>query len=103
MRKKKKEFLSQYLLQEAKISRLKTMMKINPEFRESYEKSLAEALKLRNDIEEKIARVDGGVLSEVLYQKYIFGKTLEDISFTINYSPRHTERLHIRALDMFEM
>lgn len=103
MRNEKKKYLSTYLLQETKISRFKTMIKINPEMREEYEKEIAEALELRKTIEAQIAAVDGGILTELLYQKYVFGKTLEDISYILNYSPRHIERLHIKALDIFKM
>jgi len=103
MRKTKKEYLSQYLLQEAKISRLKTMIKLNPKLKEYYENDISAAEALRNDIENKISAVDGGILSELLFQKYVFGKTLEDISYVLNYSPRQVERMHIKALDEFKM
>lgn len=103
MRQKKKEYLRNYLLQETKISRLKTLSKINPELKPRYDRGIKEALDLRQEIEAKITAVDGGILSEVLFQKYVFGKTLEDISYVLNYSPRHIERLHIKALDKFQM
>ena len=44
---------------------------------------------------------DGGVLSEILYLKYVLGKTLSEIGFIINYSQRQTERLHRMALEKF--
>lgn len=103
MRQKKKEYLSSYLLQETKINRLKKMADLNPELAPQYSKALNEALLLRIKIERQISEVDSGILSEVLYQKYIFGKTLEDISVILNYSTRHIERLHIKALDLFKM
>lgn len=103
MRKKKKEYLSSYLLQEVKITRIRNMMILNPELKPYYESVLNDALALRAKIEKQIANVDNGILSELLYQKYIFGKTLEDISIILNYSTRHIERLHIKALDLFEM
>ncbi len=103
MRKKKKEYLSQYLLQETKINRIRTMINVNPELKETYETELNKALSLRVKIEKQINAVDGGILSELLCQKYIFGKTLEDISVILNYSTRHIERLHIKALDRFEI
>jgi DNA-directed RNA polymerase specialized sigma subunit len=103
MRQKKKEYLSSYLLQETKINRLRKMADINPEMQLEYANSLNEALLLRMKIEKQISQVDGNVLSEVLFQKYIFGKTLEDIAAVLNYSTRHIERLHIKALDKFKM
>ncbi len=103
MRKEKKEYLSSYLLQETKINRIRNMANVNPELKVHYDNALKEALELRLKIEKQISEVDGGVLSELLYQKYIFGKTLEDISLILNYSTRHIERMHIKALDMFKM
>ncbi|MGI6279557.1 MAG: hypothetical protein ACOYJS_03235 [Acutalibacteraceae bacterium] len=103
MREKKKEYLKQYLLQEAKISRLQTMAELNPEKKGEYDRLIQGAINLRREIEEKIAAVDGGILSELLFQKYVFGRTLDDISCILNYSPRHIERLHIKALEKFNM
>lgn len=103
MRQEKKKYLNQYLLQEAKISRLKAMSKITPELKSDYEAQINESLELRREIERKINQVDGDILSELLFQKYIFGKTLEDIACILNYSLRHIERLHIKALDKFKI
>lgn len=103
MRQEKKKYLSSYLLQETKINRIRNMSVVNPELKPQYDKELNEVLDLRLKIEKQIAKVDGGILSELLCQKYIFGKTLEDISLVLNYSTRHIERLHIKALDKFEM
>ena len=103
MRQAKKEYLNSYLLQEAKISRIKNLMQLNPELIEDYRRELNCSLELRQKIEKQINSVDGGVLSELLFQKYVFGKTLEDISYVLNYSTRHIERLHIKALEKFKM
>ncbi len=103
MRQKKKRYLSSYLLQEYKITRMRSMMLLNPELCKNYKKEISNALKLRQKIERQIQNVDGGILSEVLSQKYIFGKTLENIGYTLNYSQRHIERLHTKALDKFKM
>lgn len=103
MREEKKKYLKQYLLQESKISRLKTMSQVNPEFKENYDILIEKSLALRSKIEEQISSVDDDILSEVLFQKYVFGKTLEDISCILNYSIRQIERLHIKALDKFKM
>ncbi len=103
MRKTKKEYLSSYLLQEPKINRLRKMADLNPELELQYKDALNEALLLRIKIERQINEVDGGVLSELLYQKYIFGKTLEDIADILNYSTRHIERMHTKALEKFKM
>ena len=93
----KKSYLNSYLLQELRIKRLKKLIDINPN--EEYKKDLQQAFLLRENIEKSINNVDGAILSEILFQKYVFGKTLEEISFIINYSHRHTERLHKKAIE----
>ena len=103
MSKEKKEYLSLYLLQSEKIRRLRETALQNPEEKEKYILQIKTAQSLRREIEEKIEAVDGGVLSELLYLKYVCGKTLMQISYELNYSVRQIERLHIKALGRFEM
>jgi len=103
MQTEKKKYLSHYLLQEARINRLYEMIRINPSRKAEYETKISNCKKLREDIEEKISQVDYQLLCELLYQKYILGKTLEDIAIILNYSKRHIERLHIKALEKFKM
>lgn len=100
---KKKEYLNSYLNQEALIERFHQLLLINPENKEYYNQKILNAKALRNDIEFKISLVKDERLCELLYQKYVLGKTLEEISYIINYSKRHTERLHIKALEKFNM
>lgn len=103
MQKNKKAYLNSYLLQQTKINRLKQMAVLNPDLQNEYKKQIETSKNLRYDIEQKIAAVDGGILSELLFQKYILGRTLEEIGLVLNYSKRHTERLHIKALEKFNM
>ena len=103
MSKEKKEYLSLYLLQSEKIRRLRETALQNPEEKEKYILQIKTAQSLRREIEEKIEAVDGGVLSELLYLKYVCGKTLMQISYELNYSVRQIERLRIKALGKFEM
>ncbi len=95
----KKEYLKLYLIQESKIDRLKQMKRTNKSLKNRYDNEIKKSILLRKEIEEKIEKVDNAVLREILYNKYILGKTLEEISFIVNYSKRHVERLHIKALD----
>ena len=99
----KKEYLTSYSLQSKKIYRLTKMMYENPASRKKYEEEMRKAEALKAEIEEKISATDGGVLTELLYLKYVCGKTLEEIAFILNYSERHTERLHRKALGKFPM
>ena len=95
----KKNYLNSYLLQEIKIKRLKKQ--IDDKSNELYEAELKKAIFLRENIEREINVIDDPLLSEILFQKYVFGKTLEEISLIINYSHRHTERLHRAAIQKF--
>ncbi len=99
----KKKYLNSYLFQQSKIERLKEMSVINPELKNHYNRQIDIAKSVRHNIEDKISEIDNDIFSEVLFQKYILGKTLEEISLTINYSKRQTERLHIKALEKFKM
>lgn len=103
MNEEKKKYLSLYLLQHAKIHRLNEMICENPDKRQECLDLIEQANKIRSEIEKKIGQVDGEVLSELLFLKYVCGKTLLEISYTLNYSLRHTERLHIKALEKFKI
>lgn len=101
--KNKKKFLNSFVLQQTKIKSLEKMLVINPTKCKEYQIQINECYALRDNIEKAILLVDDEVLQEILRQKYIFGKTLEEISLIINYSKRHTERLHIKALNRLQI
>ncbi len=103
MYEEKKQYLKSYLLQQSKIDRLNNMIEINPEKKDYYTQEIENAKRIRAQIEEKISAIDDEVLSELLFQKYVFGHNLEDVGFIINYSKRQTERLHRKALEKFIM
>ena len=98
MTKESKNYLKSYLILETKLNRLNEMKKKNPEKIAYYKSEIKNVYINRNKIEEKIESVENDLSREILYNKYILGKTLEEISIEINYSKRHTERLHIKAL-----
>lgn len=99
MQKEKRKYLNSYLIQQAKINRLKEMINNNPNQKRKYIAEINSAEKLRNDIENAINSLEEPVLRELLYQKYVLGKTMEEVSYIINYSLRHSVRLHSKALD----
>lgn len=101
--KDKKEFLSSFLLQQAKINRLQSMLEDGTISNSEFEERVLKCEKKRLQIEEKIEKVDNEVLREVLTQKYLCGKTLEQIALILNFSKRHIERLHIAALEKLEL
>ena len=103
MLKSKKEYLKQYLYQETVINSLLQFSVIYPEREEEYKIEISKCNEIRKDIEEKISAVEDILLREILYNKYVFGKTLEQISYILNYSKRHIERLHIKALEKIEI
>ena len=99
----KKKYLSLYMLQHARIERLVGMLESGTGNQAECLAGIRKANELRNEIERKIKEVDGGVLSELLYLKYVCGKPLLEISFILNYSVRHTERLHKKALEKLKL
>ncbi len=103
MFEEKKQYLSSYLLQQSKIERLLLMIEKNPKKQSVYAEEIENAKKIRLQIEEKISAMDDDVLSELLFQKYVFGLNLEEVGYKINYSKRQTERLHRKALEKFVM
>ena len=99
----KKEYLKRYLLQEAKILRYKQMAQMDKQLEKFYTEKIIASQKLRKEIENKINVIDNELLVELLYQKYILGKTLDEISIILNYSKRHIERLHVKALEKIDI
>lgn len=100
---KKINYLKRYRISTAKIKRIRSMINECPEDAERYKDMFCEARSQRMKIENEIDLVDGSVLSEILSQKYICGKSLEEVGYCINYSKRQVERLHIKALQKFEI
>lgn len=94
----KREYLKKYRVLAARASRMREMARLCPENKERYDSDIKETVRLRDNIEMAVNSIDGGVLTEILSLKYICGKSLEEISFSIGYSKRQTERLHLKAL-----
>lgn len=103
MRSIKKKYLNRYLFAEKKIARYEKLTTLSKKEENNYNKAIVDSKNLRTEIENKINTLDDDILCELLFQKYIFGRTLEEISLILNYSKRHTERLHIKALEKIEI
>ena len=99
----KKDYLNTYPLQNQKIYRLTRMIEKDPSRLSKYEEEIGKCERKKAEIEARIETTDGGILSELLYLKYVCGKTLEEIAPILHYSERHTERLHRKALKLFPM
>lgn len=99
----KREYLKGYRVNRAKIMRVKEMLAESPENKEHYTKLLNQTRRFKDKIEDEIEAVDGGILSEILSQKYICGKSMEEIGYCVNYSKRQVERLHLKALEKFRI
>lgn len=56
-------------------------------------------IKRGHRITQLISTLENSSLFDVVYQKYINGKTTEEIAESLNYSCRHTARLHKTALE----
>lgn len=100
---RKKEYLSSYLLQGDEIRILNELILKNPTEKNQYLKRITQCDLKRHAIEDSIEKITDQRLKLVLYEKYICGHTLEEISLILNYSKRHIERLHIAALKLFEI
>ena len=103
MYEEKKQYLNSYLLQESKINRLILMQEKYPQKFLFYQEEIEKCQKTRNQIEKKIRAIEDELLSELLFQKYVFGHNLTEVGYLINYSKRQTERLHRKALEKFIM
>ncbi len=99
----KKKYLNQYRLQQKKIERLNEMILYNPRNKSRYLMQIARCERIREEIEAKINNLDDELLREVLFLKYICGKTLKEVAIIIDYSQRHTERMHITALEKIDV
>lgn len=95
----KRTYLKKYRVQQSKINRIQEMLIECPEKTEFYLTAIKDAREIRDKIEREIEEVDGSLLSEILFQKYICCKTVEQISLDMNYSKRQIERLHLKALN----
>lgn len=95
----KKEYLECFLKQQAKIKRWRELAQSSPDKNEIYKEKIERACRLRDNIEYDINNLDSDLLCEILSQKYLCGKTLEQTALTLNYSKRQIERLHIKAVD----
>lgn len=101
--KEKKDYLNSYRLQESVIRMLKRLCVENPSQRKQLLNQIKECEALRTQIAEKIQQIKDVRYKVLLYEKYINGRTLEEIAVILNYSKRHAERLHIAALKNIEL
>jgi len=99
IREEKILYLKNYRVLLSKKDRLKEMCEIFPERKEEYKEQINNTVKSILRIEDAIEKVDGGILSEILFQKYVLGRSLETVSYNLNYSKRQIERLHINAVE----
>ncbi len=99
----KKQYLSSYLIQSDMIRILNEMILQNPSKKSQFLKKIRLCEAKRREIEKSITKIKDEKLKILLYEKYICGRTLEEISLLLNYSKRHIERLHIKALQQFEI
>ena len=79
------------------------MIVLNPRCRARYLRQIAKCENTCEKIEDKINNIDDDLLREILFLKYICGKNLKEISEQISYSQRHTERMHIIAVEKIEI
>ena len=95
----KRIYLEQYPLALAVINRCYLLSAKNADKSEKYKREISEAILLRDFIENDIGNITDKIESEVLAQKYLCGKTLEETAVMLNYSKRQVERIHVSALE----
>ncbi len=99
----KVKYLKGYSIFFAKIKRIKEMCIYFPEKANELDKETAVCWEAIEKIEKQIKAVDNGLLSEILFQKYVLGRSLEAVSCELNYSKRQIERLHLVALEKLKI
>ena len=97
----KKLYLQNYAVYIAMSSRIKEMIKSYPSEKARFLPQLNLAMRICECIENEIELVKPRILSEILAQKYLSGKSLDEIATLMNYSKRQIERLHRSAIKMF--
>ncbi len=95
----KREYLELYALQIARINRLYLLSVKNADKSKKYEAQLNSAKSLRDIIEYDIEKLPDKFESEILAQKYLCGKSLEETAEILNYSKRQVERIHLTAIE----
>ncbi|MBO4467884.1 MAG: hypothetical protein J5766_01150 [Clostridia bacterium] len=95
--------LLRYRVFGTKMDRFHEMGLMFPKEKKSYDDKAKKCRVLMKNIENAIAEVDDGILSEILFQKYVLGRSLETISYAVNYSKRQIERLHLCALEKVDI
>ncbi len=99
----KREFLKSYRLQRAIICRIQETSQHYPQKAKTYKAQIKECEKRQKAIEDKINQLPNEFQREVLIQKYICGKTHEEIGILFNYSSRQIERIHKAAVENLKM
>lgn len=95
----KREYLELYALQQARINRYSMLSARNADKMEKYKTQISSAMSLRDIIEDDIDKMQDKRESEILAQKYLCGKSLEETAYMLNYSRRQVERLHLSGLE----
>ena len=95
----KRKYLELYALQQARINRYSMLSAKNADKMEKYKLKMSTAMSIRDIIEDDIDKMEDKKESEVLAQKYLYGKSLEETAHMLNYSRRQVERLHLSGLE----
>ncbi len=95
----KRHYLNRYPLLIARIDRLTKQSRINADRKSFYFDEMAKTKQLRDSIEDAIYGIGDEREREILAQKYLCGRSLEETAELLNYSKRQIERLHLQALE----
>lgn len=97
----KKAYLALYPMQIVKIRRYNILKMLNADKKDEYRLLIEKAVFIRDMIERDIEKLEDITDCELLAQKYLCEKSVEEISKELNYSKRQTERRLTKAISRF--
>ncbi len=94
-----KEYLAGYLLNMARAQQLKRKLEAYVMSAPSIKREIDVCIKNSGEVEEIIYSCENILQREVAVRKYIYGQSLEKIAEELNYSARHIQRIHNKAVE----
>lgn len=96
---RKREHLEMYMVFTIRLHRLYSQRDAHPESEGKYSDMIYDTLLKMGTIEDAVEKIPNLKEREVLANKYLCGKTVNEISTFMNYSRRQTERYLKSALE----
>ena len=94
-----KKYLAGYLVNMARVQLLKRKLEAYTMSAPSIKREIDICIKNSGEIEEIVNSCKDILAREVAVRKYIYGQSLEKIAEELNYSARHIQRIHNKAVE----